>query len=43
MTLNKKPSNRTKQQFKGFAIVPYYPDWQKKYGVVYLTITLKPY
>ena len=36
MTLNKKPSNRTEQQFKGFAILYYHttPDSQKKYGVV---------
>ena len=29
-TLIKKPSNRTKQQFKGFAIIPYYPGLTKK-------------
>ena len=30
MTLNKKPSNRTEQQFKGFAIIPYYPGLTEK-------------
>ena len=30
MTLNKKPSNRTEQQFKGFAILPYYPGFTEK-------------
>ena len=30
MTLNEKPSNRTEQQFKGFAIIPYYPGLTEK-------------
>ena len=30
MTINKKPSNRTEQQFKGFAIIPYYPGLTEK-------------
>ena len=29
-TLIKKPSNRTEQQFKGFAIIPYYPGLTQK-------------
>ena len=29
-TLIKKPSNRTEQQFKGFAIIPYYPGLKEK-------------
>ena len=29
-TLIKKPSNRTEQQFKGFAIIPYYPGLTEK-------------
>ena len=29
-TLIKKPSNRIEQQFKGFAIIPYYPGLTEK-------------
>ena len=38
MTLIKKPSNRTDQQFKGFAIIPYYLGLTEKIRVVCPTV-----
>ena len=41
--LIKKPSNRTKQQFKGFAIIPYYSGLTEKIRRFCPTTMLKPY